>query len=197
MDVFRGRAPLPSVTCSGRHRRCLRRSPGRSGQGGTVSLNTVVERRFVIITGAGASTALGAGSPLPMMAEWSSDVRGRINGIEQGLAETIGLQADMLGDVFEDRLGLFLEWKATLPLVRKFEDSEVRRRDRPTNRCSNGCRRNEQRASAILETIHLSLYENFNASRLDHDAGDERVQLPVEVNHAISRGGNRLRHDQL
>ncbi len=105
-----------------------------------------------------------------MMAEWSSDVRGRINGIEQGLAETIGLQADMLGDVFEDRLGLFLEWKATLPLVRKFEGFGGSPPGSTNQQVQQWLSRNEQRASAILETIHLSLYENFNASRLDHDA---------------------------
>jgi hypothetical protein len=62
---------------------------------------------YVIITGAGASTALGAaGSRLPMMGEWCNALVEKL--LQQNYLGQVGLSRDMQGTQFEERLGRFL-----------------------------------------------------------------------------------------
>jgi hypothetical protein len=68
----------------------------------------------VVVTGAGASRALGAdGQPVAMMPQWATDLVGRLG----EAANVLGLSADMDGPAFEAAIGRFLTFTTALPRV--------------------------------------------------------------------------------
>jgi hypothetical protein len=74
-------------------------------------------RRVLILTGAGASSNLGAnGSHLPMMSSWASDLVRDVG----PRAEQIRLRPDMPGEEFEQELGRFLAFERSFPLIEPF-----------------------------------------------------------------------------
>ena len=77
-------------------------------------------RRIVLVTGAGASHALGRDKkPLPLMPEWSRRLSAAMDAHETGLSNALGLKTDS-GPEFEQNLGAFLAWANDLPLVERF-----------------------------------------------------------------------------
>jgi hypothetical protein len=69
---------------------------------------------LMLITGAGASTKLGGnGQDLPLMSDWSNIITERLLQSPPYL-DLVGLERDLSGPEFEERLGLFLEAAAAL-----------------------------------------------------------------------------------
>ena len=135
-------------------------------------------RSIVLVTGAGASRQLGADShPLPLMADWSDRLIVRINSIESRLAEAIGLQPQMRGDEFEEALGRFLELDSELPLFEQFVHLGAAQLMRSTQEMNAWTPQIRSRCDRVIEAVHESLYENFNALTIDRQAAIKAYRL--------------------
>jgi hypothetical protein len=141
----------------------------------------VQDRSLLLITGSGASAPLGADRPLPMMAEWSGDIRARVNQINNGLADAMGLAEGLRGDQFEEILGSFLEWEAVLPLIDRFHTFAGLPPGSANGEVLRWMETNKDRAALVVEAVRSSLYDNFNRqkvnSRLAHDAFNRLFSL--------------------
>jgi hypothetical protein len=77
------------------------------GTAGTGEAERDIE--LVLVTGAGASRAFGAKKRFPLMAEWSQALLDKITaGLPSAHRELLGLENDLDGPQFEQRLGRFL-----------------------------------------------------------------------------------------
>lgn len=78
------------------------------------------ETRLLVITGAGASTLLGArGNQIALMREFCSSLVGELGG-DGGIATAFGLSSQMNGVDFERRLGQILRFRANVQMNKEF-----------------------------------------------------------------------------
>jgi len=124
-------------------------------------------RFLVLITGAGATTLLGAKIPIPIMAEWSRDIRTCVDQVTSGLASSMGLHDGMRGDEFEEILGELLEWETTIPLIERYHKFGGTPPGSVSGYVQNWIQANRSRADGVVEAIRESLYDNFNSRRID------------------------------
>jgi hypothetical protein len=101
------------------------------------------------------------------MADWSNSLRASIDTIEANLAEAIGLRDGMRGDEFEEALGRFLEFEGLVPTVARFLRLGGPQPMSTNSEIDAWFSRIESRSRRVIEAVHTSLYENFNAQRID------------------------------
>ncbi len=111
------------------------------------------------------------------MADWSDRLIVRINSIESRLAEAIGLQPQMRGDEFEEALGRFLELDSELPLFEQFVHLGAAQLMRSTQEMNAWTPQIRSRCDRVIEAVHESLYENFNALTIDRQAAIKAYRL--------------------
>jgi hypothetical protein len=125
-------------------------------------------RRLLVVTGAGASTALGIDdSRLPMMRDWAKVLHEHLEAKLHGLPEGIGLQLGMDAPDFEAALGDFLAFQNALPLFERFKGfggpdpvstySEVQRY----------LDESRSRAEVTTTTIAATMYHLFGSRSID------------------------------
>ncbi len=128
--------------------------------------------RVLLITGAGASTALGAGKRVPLMAEFSDALVAALNDVDQRLAPDAKLAVGLDGEIFERRLGDYLRAVDMLPLLSRYPDIGLNPvvTDKPSrtqlhNYVSNwfGVARN--RSDAFGRVLNSVLYREFGDKR--------------------------------
>ena len=124
-------------------------------------------RSRLVITGAGASTALGVGSdPIPMMAEWATSLVGALG----ARADQVGIKPNMPGNEFEAALGKFLAFAKALPLVDEFgyfgNTSPNPTRGKGME-FQGWYARSREAVDQVMNDLHANLYENFGLNRVD------------------------------
>jgi hypothetical protein len=103
------------------------------------------------------------------MRDWSNSLRASIDGIEAQLALAIGLTDGLRGDEFEEKLGRFLEFEGLIPMIEGFVPFGGPQPMAVTSDVQQWVSRIKTRSSQIIETVHTSLYDNFNAQRFDRN----------------------------
>jgi hypothetical protein len=126
---------------------------------------------WVIVTGAGASTKLGAdkAQPLPLMYQWSNELVDRLEANEPGLADVVGLKKGLPGEEFETQLGRFLKRKTCLTPLRSGPLSlgATSLTDPRDGEAADGWfERAQRRADRALTVIRESLYREFGGTRV-------------------------------
>lgn len=133
----------------------------------------MVDPRILIITGAGASTSLGAGGePLAMMGDWAASLVDEL----KYAADLIGLTKNMRGDEFEAALGRFIAFSEALssiaPLNRfgQFE-TVITEPERALTKvdATVWMQLAEQNVHKVRMALHRNLYEQFGQKRIDDD----------------------------
>lgn len=133
---------------------------------------------LVLITGAGASCSFGnartgKSGRLPLMAEWSNNVVAALGKQDFYLRELVGLDENLAGPEFEERLGEFLLMASHFPkiarlmtLSTKFPGTMHLSAADITNWHSTVQRQME----TAIAVIHQSLIDNFGWERIDGQA---------------------------
>lgn len=130
---------------------------------------------FVLVTGAGASTALGAaGSRLPMMGEWCNALVHRL--LEKSYLAATGLYNDMEPMTFEQQLGRFLR---SVTAFSQIKDVAIASVNFPSSEMTRGLStefldgwhyNTAFHLEQIVQEIHVCLYEQFAEPRYDPQA---------------------------
>lgn len=147
----------------------------------------------MIITGAGASTGLGAdGKPLAMMSQWATSLVDEL----KYAAQLIGLNKDMPGDQFEAALGRFVAFSEALSTVAplhelgKFE-TVIANPDQVLHKFDSATWLGlaEKNVQLIRKVIHTNLYEQFGQQRVDDEAAHRAyAKLHHQIRTAFSDG---------
>jgi hypothetical protein len=132
-----------------------------------------LELDFVVVTGAGASTALGAaGSRLPMMGEWCNALVQKL--LEQNYLAPTGLYKSMEPMQFEDQLGRFLRQVTAFSQVKEIVSTSVHFPEASgtsalstTGVLDSWYSNTKAHLARIVEQIHVCLYEQFAEPRYD------------------------------
>ena len=125
-------------------------------------------RSILVITGAGASTALGRDDrPIPLMQGWATTLCDQL-GVR---AQQIGLKPNMQGDQFEAALGRFLAFGKSLPIVDQLlhlgtPGNPTTQRQKPH---MDWVQTANNAVYEITLNLHRNLYECFGGNRVDHD----------------------------
>jgi hypothetical protein len=131
---------------------------------------------LVLITGAGASCAFGAGDTrLPMMGEWADALTKKLARSASGYLKATGLEPDLPGMEFERRLGSFLRQVTAFseiePLVGVTRDMivepDVQRMIASVGSIESWHQATKNHLGQIVTQIHESLYELFADPALD------------------------------
>jgi hypothetical protein len=121
----------------------------------------MAEVRVVVITGAGASCALGDEAPMPLMNTWPTSLRDDLEAALGGSARVLGLDEEMTGEGFEDALGPFLQWQRSFHLNRKFRDFGGPSVGSHQGDVERWLDFNDTRGELVVETLRANLYRNF------------------------------------
>lgn len=129
----------------------------------------VAEAKLVIVTGAGASTALGTPEPLPMMGDWCQRIVQALDKREPGLAKAVGLLPGMGGEAFEEAIGYFLQWQRDSQLIRRFSRLGSPPGQVQTERgdFQDWLKNAETRTPTVIEAVNNSLWDEFGLERVD------------------------------
>ena len=130
--------------------------------------------RVLILTGAGASTALGSdGVPLVMMSEWATSLIAELG----YAAQLLGLREGMAGNEFEGALGRFIAFANALQFIEPLHDLggkiDVLASPATVTAAVNSqewMQRAHQNVSRIEMVLRRNLYDQFNQTRVDDDA---------------------------
>ncbi len=148
--------------------------------------------RVMILTGAGASTALGRDKPLAMMSEWATSLVEELG----YAAELLGLTPSMDGDRFEAALGRFLRFAEALPTVEPLHklggmQSLIGDGTQVQTVLDSRAWLNfaTQNVNAIRRVVWQNLYEQFTMDRVD----EEKAYRSYKRLHDLIR--NSLRRD--
>lgn len=128
------------------------------------------DKRFVIITGAGASRRLGMAGDLPLMDEWATILRRECNAIHPRLADAIGLGEGLWADQFEEVVGsLFAFSQNAMPLVGRFLHLGGPQPGDRDNHVTAWKSRTEERLGQIVEALRTTLFREFGGKSIDQD----------------------------
>lgn len=152
-----------------------------------------VERRLVLVTGAGASRQFGEGGrPLPLMADWSDALVTALDRSEPKLADTIGLRSGLRGEEFEEALGAFLRWTQTLDATERFLQVGRAEGGGLENEVPSWLVRARQRSQVIIEAINSSLWSEFGLNRVDESKAVNTYGQLFKALDALPGGSTRL-----
>ena len=127
-------------------------------------------RRVVLVTGAGASTDLGKGKPLPLMAKWANILLGDMQRAVPGMPAAFGFGPDMSGPEFEEILGAMLRWQGTFPLNRRFERVGDPRFGGVPTQVSQWMSSAEEHGRVFEQTLFESLWREFSVDAISVEA---------------------------
>ena len=131
---------------------------------------------FVLIAGAGASCAFGAGdTQLPMMGDWADSLTNKLGRSSTGYLKATGLEKGLPGMEFERRLGAFLRevtaFSEIEPLVAVSRElilePQVQQMIAAVGSIESWHQAVTNHLSQIVDQIHESLYELFAEPALD------------------------------
>ncbi len=123
---------------------------------------------WVLVTGAGASTALGhPGHALPLMADWAAELRAELERKQPNLADAAGLTAGIDAQTFEETLSTLLQWRDLRPLNERFEGLGGPDPGNVPQGVKNHRRLEETRLTIVLEAINSTLFRLFNQAVID------------------------------
>lgn len=147
-------------------------------------------RYMLLVTGSGATAALGKGdAPIAEMGAWAGSLVDDLQVAVPGAAAQIGLARGMRPDEFESNLGQFLAYERCLGVVARFGplSCNVRLGDRvaPPNSVTEAAFAGwavsaQAHATKIMETIHANLYQNFSTSRIDQTKATSAYKTLIE-----------------
>ena len=148
---------------------------------------------LLLVTGAGASHEFGVNhTKLPLMRAWSDALVEKISGRSFSYLEATGLEKDLDGPEFEERLGRFLRMAQALPNIEQVLKPSLAFQPPPAN-FSEQAMRDWHRVTIhhvgeITDLIHESLYESFSAERIDLDAAAQAYGMLFQQ---LGVGGTR------
>ena len=123
--------------------------------------------KLVLVTGAGASRELGRDRELPLMSEWSELLCEELDGREQGLAQAVGLRAQMDSVEFERALGSLTTYARSRELApRYFGLTGTKPNSVPSN-VKQAYDKETKRIKDAIEGLRTSLYAEFSTGRID------------------------------
>ena len=151
-------------------------------------------RSVLVITGAGASTSLGADDrPIPMMPDWATSL---VEQLGDARAKQLRITRDMPGAKFEAELGKFLAFAQSLPLVERF--GYLGNPGKGNMGVSPSFTQWSQNAHrAVQETtqdIRVNLFESFNGRRVDNELAAQAYQYLHDDVLGWNLGGTRIWH---
>lgn len=143
---------------------------------------------LVIVAEAGASRNLAIpGQRLPLMGEWAELLRAELNRADPQLADLVGLQAGMSGPDFEESLGTFLAWQRVLPTAARYMPFGWEPGRQPHHdELRNWEYQAGFRAAKVIEAVHRTLFEQFNARRIDPESAAKAYSgllSVIPINH--------------
>lgn len=123
---------------------------------------------LVIITGAGANHNAGPdGRPIPLMDGWSDRVVDSLNERERGLPESLGLRKGLSSVEFEETLGAFFRWQASLDLTERFVTLGGPTANTRTSPVDQWLSLIKSRSANVVDVLRTTLYELFGAGAVD------------------------------
>jgi hypothetical protein len=128
---------------------------------------------LVLLTGAGASCRFGVNDTnLPLMADWSEALVTRLREASPAYLEATGLEAGQEAELFEARLGRFLQSVEAFRLIGTLLDplASIEGHDSPSMDPDGWTRWHESathRFEEIIKVVYGSLYEQFAAPSID------------------------------
>lgn len=153
-----------------------------------------MDPHVLIVTGAGASTRLGADErPLPMMTDWAASLVDEL----KYAAELLGLRRDMPGDEFEGALGRFIAFSEALDTVEALHemgrfDSVITEPERAQvkNNSEQWLSLARNNVRRVREVLHRNLYEQFGQDRIDDErAANAYGKLHTQIRNAFREKG--------
>ncbi|HET7443129.1 MAG TPA: hypothetical protein VFJ57_00575 [Solirubrobacterales bacterium] len=136
--------------------------------------------KVLLITGAGASRNLGADAQMPLMPDWSDALCDALDAREPKLAQACHLTPGLQGPEFEKNLGLLLRWEQVRPLELRFQDLGGHQAGSHIEAVEVARRATDQRMAVIMETINVTLYEQFGQLRIDDDKASAAYQALLQ-----------------
>lgn len=128
------------------------------------------ERHVMIVTGAGASRALGKDHPMPLMFDWAASLRTDIDAQISGASRILGLTENIQGDEFEIALGKFLAYQAYLPeLHRLMPLGYPNRTNDQSGQVQQWFTWSQDNCSQVVEIIRSNLFRTFGPQNVDLD----------------------------
>lgn len=134
-----------------------------------MSCMTEIERRLLLVTGAGASVELGRDRPLPVMAGWADAISTALDAVEPGLADALHLGPGMSGEDFERTLGELFSAFRSVPLVKKYVYIGRVGPQGVESGIHQWIKYAERREPQVVEAINRSLWSEFGLARVDID----------------------------
>ncbi|MET0602384.1 MAG: SIR2 family protein [Baekduia sp.] len=126
---------------------------------------------WVLVTGAGASTALGHPErALPMMAGWAAELRAELETRRRGLAQAAGLTEGMDAEAFEEAVGALLRWRSARPLIERFDGVGGPEPGVVPDYIRVHREQADARMALILDAINTTLLRFYNDAAIDTTA---------------------------
>jgi hypothetical protein len=140
---------------------------------------------LVLVSGAGASHEFGInGQKVPLMSAWSDSLVQKISSRSWAYLAATGLEKNLDGPTFEQRLGHFLRIATALEQIEQVLKPSLEFQAPPSGLTEDGLR--TWRITThhhVLEIAHLirdSLYENFSPAQMDLDAAADAYRSLFE-----------------
>lgn len=172
-----------------------------------MALESISEKRLVLVTGAGASRNLGK-TPIALMTDWAGRLARKLNKAETGLASRLGLDDSSISpEDFEEALGAFVQWANDgIDLAKRFSEVgrfqvtdprksqvSVERPSRATNEkrtIDKWLTANADETRKAIDVMRTSMYEEFGQQKIDPKKsaaayGRLFEQLGVEVGDIV------------
>lgn len=145
--------------------------------------------RLLLITGAGASRALGTDDrPMPLMPDWAQEVRQALDRSGLGTAQALGLRQGQTGPEFETAVGDFLKWQRVLPLAARFLPLGFDTGRAPD--AGEWQRRAQWAADAATAALRTTLYDQFSGSRINPIAARDAYAALIDMMQLNPLGGS-------
>ncbi len=127
---------------------------------------------------------------MPLMQDWAHSLVTTLDGLEPGLASTIGLHEGLDGQQFEEALGSFLRWVSTFNTTERFlHVGRINETGYSTDVMTwlNNAR---QRSELIIRGVNTSLFDEFGLGRIDEPAAVTAYRNLFTALHAAPDGGS-------
>ncbi len=127
----------------------------------------MLDRRLVLVTGAGASVALGKDRELPLMTGWADAISTALDEVEPTLASALNLNPGMSSEDFERTLGELLSAFRAVSLIKRYIYIGRVGPQGVQSGIQEWIRYAENREPRVIEAINRSLWNEFGLERID------------------------------
>jgi hypothetical protein len=110
---------------------------------------------------------------MPLMHDWATSLYEALESSDTGSARVIGLEPNLRGDVFETRLGEFLTFQASLPLITKLSRLGSQSAGQDHAYFGDWLQHAKARTDRMVETIRAHLFESFGYPRFNDGLAQE------------------------